>query len=112
MKMALSDVRSREHPSKYDAHWPGFVSRAKGAKGLCMSAPGLSTIATAHVVLLQGARGLEKGKGQLAKQQEKRKRAEDKASAPKKCACTAGQTNACLHARTTACQPHTYVLTS
>lgn len=33
----------------------------------------------------QGAKGVEKGKGQLAKQQEKRKRAEDKANAPEKC---------------------------
>lgn len=42
--------------------------------------------------MLQGAKGLEKGKGQLAKQQEKRKRAEDKASAPKKCACSGAST--------------------
>ena len=44
------------------------------------------TTEMASPALVQGARGLEKGKGQLARQQEKRKRAEDKASAPKKCA--------------------------
>jgi len=36
---------------------------------------------------LQGAKGVERGKGQLAKQQEKRKRAEDKALSPSKKKC-------------------------
>ena len=42
-------------------------------------------------VLLQGAKGVEKGKGQLFKQQEKRKRAEDKANTTPKKKCVGFQ---------------------